>query len=188
MKISKFNEEGYRDMTAYDAIRNVEARNYLKGKQNKAAGQFFEKQIEAACLYYKTEGIAHIEKNSEPFRITRNVGNGRFEGFFEKEGQPDYKGTLAPDGKAVCFEAKHTTADRIKQEVVKEHQMDSLKLHQKLGAICFVLVSIGNDGVFRVPIDVWNNMKEIYGRKYLTAADIQEYKVKNKGLVYYFLP
>lgn len=186
MKFSKYNEEGYLDMTAYEAIRNAEAKNYIKGKQNKAAGQRFEKQIESACLYYKMEGIAHIEKNSEPFRITRNVGNGRFEGFFEKVGQPDYKGTLAPDGRAICFEAKHTTADRIKQEVVKEHQLESLELHQKLGAVCFILISL-NEEVFRIPLGVWMNMKKIYGRKYLMASDIQQYKVKAKGMLYLFL-
>ena len=173
-------------MSVYNTAKGIDVKNYIKGKQNKAAGQLFEKYIDHACLYYNMEGIAHIEKSPEPFRVTRGLGKGKFEGFFEKEGQPDYKGTLAPDGRAICFEAKHTTQDRIKQEVVKEHQLESLELHQKLGAICFILISL-NDEVFRIPLGVWINMKTIYGRKYLMSKDIQQYKVKQKGQLYLFL-
>ena len=39
------------------------------------------------------------------------------------------------------------------------------------------------DEFFFIPIRIWANMKELYGRKYIRAEDIQEYKVKFNGAV-----
>lgn len=158
---------------------NIE--NYYRGKKNKAQGDFFEQLIDKACIFYKENKIAFIEKTPEPFKVTRPLGNGKFEGFYAKEGQPDYKGVLA-GGRAVVFEAKHTSTNKILQDAVKEHQASSLDTHQDFGALCFILVSMG-DGFYRVPWDHWKNLKGLYGHKYLSPEEIEKYKVRFKGNV-----
>lgn len=163
----------------------------LTGSRSRASGAAFEKLIEASCEVYKSRGIAYIEKTPEPMRpISRADRCGRFTAVYTAAAQPDYKGTLL-GGRAVVFEAKSTNSDTMKQERVTLAQAEALSMHCNLGAICFVLISI-KDRYFAIPWTVWNDMKQIYGRKYITAADVKEYEVKmkaDKGSVYLdFLP
>ena len=51
-----------------------------------------------------------------------------------------------------------------------------LGLH-KLGAIAFVLVSVNLTDFYRVPWPVWRDMAEVYGRKYMTHAELSRYEV-----------
>lgn len=165
-------------------MSNIKAQ--LQGKRNRAAGKAFEDDIDAACTHYWATGEAHIEKTPEPFRVVRSVGNGRFEGYYEKFAQPDYKGVIK-GGRCVCFEAKHTDTDKIKQDAVLLQQAESLDSHQEMGALCFVLVSILWQGVYRVPWEVFRNMKEHFGHKYATAEELKEYKVQYKNGIFLFL-
>ena len=68
-------------------------RQYI-GRRSKAAGETFERWIESACQYYLDLDIAHIEKTPEPFHITGTLPQGKVAGYYEKKGQPDYKGIL----------------------------------------------------------------------------------------------
>ena len=45
------------------------------------------------------------------------------------------------------------------------------------GAIAFVLVSVSLTDFYRVPWPVWRDMAEIYGRKYMTHAELSRYEV-----------
>ena len=56
-----------------------------------------------------------------------------------------------------------------------------------LGAECFVMVSFGFERFFKIPWTVFRDMKEHYGRKYITPEDVQEYKVRYIGGVLQFL-
>lgn len=155
-----------------------------RGRRSRYAGQRFEGHIEASCEAYSREGKAEIEKTPEP---TKQLGDknaqGRFIACYAKKAQPDYKGTLA-GGRAVVFEAKHTYADRLEQSAVTEEQAKRLDKHEALGAKCFVLVSFGFCTFHRVPWGVFKNMKGIYGRKYITPEDVEQYKVEVKdGLI-----
>ena len=150
----------------------------LQGTVNRAQGAYFEQEIEAACDYYRAAGVAHIEKNAEPMKPIRalNRQKGTFEAIYTKRAQPDYKGTLN-GGRAVCFEAKHTDADRIRQEAVQPHQADALDLHETMGALCFVLVSLGHR-YYRVPWNTWKGMQAACGHKYMDAQDLAPYEVR----------
>lgn len=154
-----------------------------KGAMAKAAGEMFEKIIEMTCIYYKNKKIAVIEKTPEPMKPVKSFGGGRFIAYFEKQAQPDYKGTLK-GGQAIIFEAKHTDKDQIEQSRLTDEQMDSLKSYYEMGAICFVLVSIGMDKFYRVPWEVWRDMKYLYNRKHMKIGELEEYKVPVKqGLI-----
>lgn len=173
------NREGYVDRTAGKAIQNVQ-RKYkaqIIGRNSKKSGETFEGWISTACKFYLNKGFAHIEKTPEPFHITGKDMNGVVRGYYEKKGQPDYKGVLC-DGTGIMFEAKHTDSDRIKQSVITETQWENLDIYEKFGAHCYVMVSIGLESFFRVPWSVWKNMKELFGHKYMNETELKDYRIR----------
>ncbi len=124
-----------------------------------------------------SRGIAEIAKTPEPMRPIQSLGRGKFIAIFEKTAQPDYKGTLKGGG-AIVFEAKHTDADRLQQSAVTEEQAKRLDRHSRLGAECFVIVSFGFERYFKVPWEVFRDMKARYGRKYITPEDVKRVRVQ----------
>ena len=165
------NGEGYVDNTAGKALRNIQRKrkevgvNYkaqIIGRNSKKSGEKFEIWISTACKFYLNKGLAHIEKTPEPFHITGKDMNGVVRGYYEKKGQPDYKGILC-DGTGIMLEAKHTDSDRIKQSVITD---------------CYVMVSLGLRDFFRVPWSVWKNMKELFGHKYMNETELEDYRIR----------
>lgn len=149
----------------------------IQGRANRAQGLAFENIVNSACEYYKQQGEAHIEKTPEPMKVIGVLDRNRgiFKAVFEKQAQPDYKGTLK-GGRAVAFEAKSTDTDRIQQKVVTEEQWRSLDLHEAMGAWCFVLVALEMK-YYRVPWSKWKTMKEDCGHKYMNSADLSPYEL-----------
>lgn len=176
----------YRQVENSQSVEAPAPEKQLIGSRSRASGAAFEKLIEASCEVYKSRGLAYIEKTPEPMRPVSGADRqGKFTAIYTTTAQPDYKGTLS-GGRAVVFEAKHTDSDTMKQERVTPAQAEALRIHYELGALCFVLISI-KDRCFAIPWEVWDNMKKVYGRKYITASDAKEYEVKitaNKGSVY----
>lgn len=148
-----------------------------QGTVSKAKGKFFEDYIDKSFEYYRYKGLAIIEKTPEPMRPSKNLGNGKFIAFFEKKAQPDYKGTIK-GGRSVLLEAKFTSAGKMEQSRVLPEQADRLTRHQMLGAACFVVVGFDTGGTYRIPWSIWQNMKEHFGRKYVTEADLKDYRVE----------
>lgn len=147
----------------------------IQGKVNRAQGLAFEEIVNAACEYYKLTGEAFIEKTPEPMKPLQVIDRQRgiFKAVFQKAAQPDYKGTLK-GGRAICFEAKHTSTNWIRQDAVTEEQWKALDLHEAMGAWCFVLVSL-EWKYYRVPWAKWKTMQEDHGHKYMNPTDIAPY-------------
>lgn len=126
----------------------------------------------------ESKGVAFVEKTPEPMKPLRKPDRqGRFLACYTKAGQPDFKGTLT-GGRAVVFEAKHTDSDKIDQSRLTPEQVESLTLHHKLGAAAFIMVSVGLENFYRVPWEVWRDMKQIYGRKHMKLEDLEPYRVQ----------
>lgn len=159
-------------------------RQQYQNKLNNAQGQHFEREVLAGCKMYQQYGIATIDKTPEPFKVTKkNHKTGEFTGRFGKHAQPDFQGTLH-GGRSIVFEAKQTSKDRINRNVLTDTQMEVLEKHNQLGALCGVCVNIQDDFFF-IPWNEWRDMKEMYGRQYLKADDIEEYKVRFDGAVHF---
>lgn len=170
------NHEGYPDPTAATALSNI--RRSQRGLQSKRAGEYFENLIEASLSWYKGKGVARVEKTPEPMRPLRPPNRqGQFLACYTKAAQPDFKGTLT-GGRSVVFEAKHTDSDRIEYNRLTPEQLDSLAEHHSLGAVVFVLVSVGLQDFFRVPWETWRDMKDIYGHKHIKAAELEPFRVQ----------
>ena len=160
-------------------------RRQLQGQESRAMGKLFEERIDASFAYYKAQGFALVEKTPEPIKVLSKPDKyQRFMACFTKSAQPDYKGTIK-GGRTVVFEAKFTwgVEQRINQDAVtrgkdgRDGQWEYLDRQEALGARCYILAGFLSGAVYRVPWDVWRNMKAIYGRKYVTEADLEQYRV-----------
>ena len=170
------NGEGYPDPTAAEAIANIERRQ--RGLQSKRAGEHFEALIESSLVWYQNKGLACAEKTPEPMKPLRAPNRqGQFLACYVKAAQPDFKGTLT-GGRSVVFEAKHTDTDRIEYSRLTPEQVDRLEQHHKLGAAAFVLVSFGLQDFYRIPWEVWRDMKDIFGHKHMKKPECEPYRVK----------
>ena len=70
----------------------------------------------------------------------------------------------------------------MKRAAVTEAQMKCLQHHHERGALAAVCVGIQNDFFF-VPWPFWDDMKNLCGRQYVTADDLQAFRVKFNGSV-----
>lgn len=160
---------------------NNNARQQYQNTINNAQGHIFEDYIKAACEIYKQSGRAEIEKTPEPFRVTSKQRDGVFTGRFTSLAQPDFQGTLS-GGRSIVFEAKYTTTNRLKRGILTDTQIEALERHAKLGALAAVCAGI-NDKFYFIPWNVWREMKERFGRQYVTTENIEPYRVRFTGAV-----
>ena len=147
-----------------------------QGKKNREEGQLFEAVLDRTFAYYGEKGYAKIDKTPEPFKIIKRLEQMRFIGCFVKRAQPDYKGTIK-GGRSVIFEAKYTSTDRITQDRVSEAQWSYMDRATELQARCYVIAGFHTNTVYRIPWSVWTDMKEVFGRKYVTEQDLKQYRV-----------
>ena len=80
-------------------------------------------------------------------------------------------------GRAVVFEAKYTHSAQMEQSRVTREQAARLDDHLAAGAMCFVVAGFGSGDVFRIPWEVWRDMKMHFGHKYATPEELEAYKV-----------
>lgn len=170
------NSEGYPDPTAATALAH--AQRSQRGRQSRIMGDHFENMITASLRWYEDKGVACVEKTPEPMKPLRAPNRqGQFLACYVKAGQPDFKGTLT-GGRSVVFEAKHTDSDRIEYSRLTDEQVEKLNTHYKLGAATFVLVSFGLQDFYRIPWEIWRDMKAIYGRKHIKQPELEPYRVQ----------
>lgn len=129
-------------------------------------GHDFEEAIRQACLLYASQGRAKVEKTPEPFRVLEKREGGIFVGRFTAHAQPDFQGTL-DGGRSIIFEAKYTTTDAMKRDVLTETQMETLERHHRCGALAAV----------------WRDMKEAFGHMSVSAAELEDFRVRFTGAV-----
>lgn len=147
-------------------------------------GHLHEQMILAACRAYRTRDIANIIKVPEPFRVlqknrAQNTANIRF----TAHAQPDFIGCVA-GGKMIAFEAKYTKTDRLHSTVITPTQAEALQDFQKMGAFSAVCAGIG-DQYFMIPWLDFVGMKTMFGRQYIKAEDVQKWRVKFDGVVWF---
>lgn len=162
-----------------------------QGSISHALGESFEAQILTACEYYRSVCHAEIDKTPEPIKVISGrrqnpSGCWSFEAVFTKQAQPDFQGTI-DGGRSVVFEAKATDKDRIQKSAVTEEQARALESHANMGALAFVLVCLRGRAVYRVMWEDWQNMKELFGHKYMTAGELEPYRVQMRRGVIRFL-
>ena len=157
--------------------RPPDPRARLRGLRSRALGKAFEDRLDRSFDYYNETGFAQIDKTPEPFKVIKRLEHTRFIGCFLKKAQPDYKGTVK-GGRSVIFEAKYTDSGRMEQSRVTEEQEKYMDKAAALGARCFVLAGFSGGTVYKIPWDVWRDMKRLFGHKYVTEEQITKYRVR----------
>lgn len=160
----------------------------MQGKQSRAMGEYFEQMIMAASKFYEEKGISVIHKTPEPMKVLKvyNRSKGQFICCFAKQAQPDFKGILM-DSTMILFDAKHTDREKIERSVVTEEQEECFESYMKLGAMCFLVVSLGFEKFYRVPWIVFRDMKKIFGHKYMNESELAPYELKYSNGILRFL-
>ena len=144
-------------------------------------GHDFEEAIRQACLLYASRGRAKVEKTPEPFRVLEKREGGIFVGRFTAHAQPDFQGTL-DGGRSIIFEAKYTTTDAMKRDVLTETQMETLSgttAAERWRRCAWV----SGTAFFFVPWPVWRDMKEAFGHMSVSAAELEDFRVRFTGAV-----
>lgn len=182
------------DMTVEETLDALtremdEAKAEIEKKQKRAEanrasrknGRVFEDMIERACKFYQEAGMARITKVPEARRVVgRTAGRGSLMICANAaKADPDFMGSVAPDGKCMVFDAKHTDKGKIQLNALTDNQRDIMAAHEKCGARCFVAVSFGFEKYYMIPYDMWRDMKKVFGRQYILPDDeqIQVYSV-----------
>lgn len=155
----------------------ADPKKQLQGKLSRAKGKRFEELISASLDYYRAKGFADIEKTPEPMKVLRRLEHGKFIACFEKKAQPDYKGVIK-GGREIVFEAKYTDGEKLTQDRVGDLQGAYMTRHQALGARCYILAGFASGEIYKIPWSVWQDMKSLFGRKYVTEKDLEQYRVK----------
>ena len=154
-----------------------EYKRMTAGTRSREAGAFFEETISSSLAWHEARGLMKADKTPEPMKpLHKPNKNGQFLACYTKKAQVDFCGTMHC-GRSIRFEAKQTDTDRFTRNRLTDEQMDDLRGHEKLGALCFVLLCFGVDRFYRVPWNVWENMKAVYGRQYVKEPDIAEYRI-----------
>lgn len=148
----------------------------MRGQHNKRAGDYFEELIARACSEYERLSVAKIEKTPEPFKIVKPMGNGKFQGYYVSQAQPDFKGVLA-GGRCIVFDAKHTDGVKIELSRLSETQNETLRVYQTLGAYAGVLCSFGFRRFFWLPYTVFIDAKKENRHLYWNETDCAPYEV-----------
>lgn len=171
--------EEYKKIVQMDRGCQKSVTRQLQGRINHELGKNFENQIESICDVYKLNKLAIIEKTPEPMKVLRHIENGLFETVFTKSAQPDFKGTLK-GGQTVVFDAKFTEADKITFQALSDYQREALTNYRNLGAMAFVLVGFFDGSIYKVDIETWNNMKDIFGHKHIKKEELEGMSIKAK--------
>lgn len=160
----------------------------MQGIRAHANGANFELMIDAGCEWYDYKGVASVHKTPEPMRVLQNLGGGKFLSVYTKKAQPDYQGVLR-GGRSVVFEAKHSGTDEIQKRRVTKAQWEELDKRERLGALCFVLVSFRFNVFSMIPWALWKDMGNQVGRSHLKPSDeiVLDHRVRNSGGAIMFL-
>jgi recombination protein U len=151
----------------------------LAGLRSHRSGEEFERLVTAACRFYEDHGFCAIDKTPEPMKVLRPIDRrrGEFAACFTKQAQPDFKGILS-DGTMILFDAKHTDTDRIQRGVISDEQEACFDRYMKLGARCYVVISVRFEGFYRVPWEEFRDMKTLHGHKYMDTEELSPYGIK----------
>jgi penicillin-binding protein-related factor A (putative recombinase) len=105
----------------------------------------------------------------------------------ESKAEPDYGGLLAPDGRAIFYDAKTTRRDALDFDNLHAHQITFLERTTRFGAIAGFLVEFRKyDRVYFLPIQIlarWRDEKERKSIPYRFFVDHLIAAPAGKGMI-----
>lgn len=105
-------------------------------------GKALEDVLDDLHALYAQRREACIDRTPHPMRKVGVQRPGVFLAVDEGKGPQDYRGSVAPTGRSVVFDAKDCSADRWKLAKLEDHQAERLALAHRTGAFAFVLLRL----------------------------------------------
>ena len=135
-----------------------------QGRRARANGDTAEALFHAACQAYACAGVASVFKRPTDYRVIRRLVKGGFACVPVAAGGCDYAGTMR-GGRAVLVEVKSSTSARMPifaragVPMIKPQQAAQLSAWHELGALCLVVVKIGEDW-WAIPWPDWHEAEQ----------------------------
>lgn len=102
-------------------------------------GDLLENLIDISNDYYKSNGIARIDKISTPIKVVEQNSRGQIIlGYFDKRSTVDYIGLC--QGIPLCFDAKETWQNYFSLNNFHMHQLEYMEDFKRHGGVSFFLV------------------------------------------------
>lgn len=102
-------------------------------------GDLLESLIDISNEYYRSNGIARVDKISTPIKVVEQNSSGQITlGYFDKRSTVDYIGLA--QGIALCFDAKETWQNSFSLNNFHDHQLDYMNDFKSHGGVSFFLV------------------------------------------------
>lgn len=105
----------------------------------------------------------------------------------ESKAEPDYGGTVAPDGRAIFYDAKTTRRNLLDFDNLHAHQIGFLERMGRLGAIAGFLVEFSRSAeVYFLPIQILVRWRDSIARKSLPQQFFCDYltsAARGKGML-----
>ncbi|MFB5193161.1 Holliday junction resolvase RecU [Alicyclobacillus fastidiosus] len=136
-------------------------------------GMALENLIETTNQTYLNRGWAVVHKRPTPVKILRTIGTSIVSAHLEAPSTVDFNGVY--QGRAIEFEAKSTKEDRFPLKNIHDHQVEHLRMCNKVGAITFCIIEFAkHQEVFFVHanmiVNAWDEAKK-GGRKSISYDD-----------------
>lgn len=102
-------------------------------------GSDLEDLIHVTIEYYRSQGLARIDKIATPVKVVDIDGQGTItKAFFEKKSTVDFMGII--QGVGVAFDAKETALKSLPLSNIHEHQLEFMKDITKQSGLAFLIV------------------------------------------------
>lgn len=130
-------------------------------------GKSLENKITKTNFKYLKKNLACIQFLDTPVTITNK-------GAFLTSSTVDFIGCVAPTGRGIAFDAKHTlNANSFPLSNIKDHQILFLDLWEKSGGLSYFIIQFsknqGEDHAFLTPFsfikEYWDKAKKENGKK-----------------------
>ena len=110
-------------------------------------GKGLESMLDQLHQVYAARGWASIDRTPQPIKRLKihpgmRLPPGAFVAVYGGDGPPDYRGSVAPSGRSVVFDAKMSAGARWPLKHLEPHQAKDLDLALRTGAYPFVLLYI----------------------------------------------
>ncbi|WP_036130320.1 Holliday junction resolvase RecU [Listeria sp. SHR_NRA_18] len=121
-----------------------------QNRQYANKGKELEGLLENVCFVYKMKGVGLIHKIPNEWTVKR-AGGRIVEAFPSKKSTVDFEGILQ-GGISIAFEAKETTnKTSFPLDNIKEHQLEFLRSHDRLGGCSFLILRFVNlNKIFKI--------------------------------------
>lgn len=141
-------------------------------------GKNLESRVRHTNLQYRKKNLALILYVEVPIKATRK-------GLIATLSTVDFQGIISPSGQGIAFDAKECkTKTSFPLSNIKQHQLEYLKMFEKMGGQAFFLIhfyEVFENRAFKTPVEfVWKRweLAEEGGRKSIPFKDFKkEWKV-----------